>query len=281
MKIRLLTVLLLAAGSAAALEAWLDGVQPGEGGVREFTVRSDDPDDLTLREARLLGTADLILHDPAVPRALPVAALLITLPAALVMLIAAGLDLPAMVTATLAVAALVITTGAFHEDGLADSCDGLFGGATPERRLEIMKDSRIGSYGGIALVLALLVRWSAIATLLGAGACGLALAPAILSRAAMGLVMSALPNARAGGLAAAHGKPSMVAAGLGAALALGLAIGLVGWAALGLALAVGVTAAAFAQVARAKIGGQTGDVLGAVQVLTEIAALATATALLQ
>lgn len=185
------------------------------------------------------------------------------------------------IAAAVVLAVQVALTGGLHEDGLADCADGFWGAHTRDRRLEIMKDSRIGSYGGIALVLALLVRWSAIATLLGAGACGLALAPAILSRAAMGLVMSALPNARAGGLAAAHGKPSMVAAGLGAALALGLVIGLVGWAALGLALAVGVTAAAFAQVARAKIGGQTGDVLGAVQVLTEIAALATATALLQ
>ena len=98
------------------------------------------------------------------------------------------------------------------------------GGATPERRLDIMKDSRIGSYGGIALGLALLMRWSALATLLGAGACGLALIPAILSRAAMGLVMAALPNARAGGLAAAHGKPPMAAAVLGAGLALVLAL---------------------------------------------------------
>ncbi len=182
--------------------------------------------------------------------------------------------------AALVIAVQIALTGGLHEDGLADCADGFWGGQTRDRRLEIMKDSRIGSYGGIALGLALLARWSAIATLLGAGACGLALVPALLSRAAMGLVMAALPNARAGGLSAGHGTPPLTAAALGAALALLLAVALTGWAALGLGLAVGGTAAAFAQVARAKIGGQTGDVLGAVQVLTEIAALATATALL-
>ena len=185
------------------------------------------------------------------------------------------------IAAALVIAVQVALTGGLHEDGLADCADGFWGAHTRDRRLEIMKDSRIGSYGGIALVLALLMRWSAIATLLGAGACGLALAPAILSRAAMGLVMAGLPNARAGGLAATHGKPSMTAAGVGASLAVALAVALVGWATLGLVVAVAVTALALSQVARAKIGGQTGDVLGAVQVLTEIAALATATALLQ
>ncbi len=184
------------------------------------------------------------------------------------------------IAAALVIAVQVALTGGLHEDGLADCADGFWGGHSRERRLEIMKDSRIGSYGGIALGLALLMRWSAIATLLGAGACELALAPAILSRAAMGLVMVALPNARTDGLSAGHGQPPMAAAVLGAGLALLLALALTGWAALGLGLAVAVMAAAFAQVARAKIGGQTGDVLGAAQVMTEIAALAAATALL-
>ena len=170
------------------------------------------------------------------------------------------------IAAALVIAVQVALTGGLHEDGLADCADGFWGGQTRDRRLEIMKDSRIGSYGGIALGLALLARWSAIVTLLGAGACGLALVPAILSRAAMGLVMAALPNARAGG---------------GAALALLLTLALAGTAALGLGVVVAVVTFAFAQLARIKIGGQTGDVLGAVQVLTEIAALATATALLQ
>ena len=134
--------------------------------------------------------------------ALPFASLVIGIGPALAMLLLAAIGLPPLLAATLGVVLQVLVTGAMAEDALADAMDGLFGGQTIERRLEIMKDSRIGSYGGIALGLALLMRWSALATLLGAGACGLALIPAILSRAAMGLVMAALPNARAGGLAA-------------------------------------------------------------------------------
>jgi adenosylcobinamide-GDP ribazoletransferase len=171
-------------------------------------------------------------------------------------------------------------TGALHEDGLADCADGFWGGHTPERRLEIMKDSRIGSYGAVALMLALLARWSALAALMSAGAWGLALAAMILSRTAMGLVMAGLPNTRAGGLSAQHGAPSWAAAGAGVGFGLLLAMLAAGSTALWLALAVALVAAVLAGVARAKIGGQTGDVLGATQVLAEVAALAVATAYL-
>lgn len=184
------------------------------------------------------------------------------------------------VTAVLVMAVQAALTGALHEDGLADCADGFWGGQTPARRLEIMKDSRIGSYGAVALMLALLARWSALAALMSAGAWGLALAALILSRAAMGLMMAGLPNARAGGLSARHGAPSWAAALAGAGLALGLGLGAAGAAVLGLALVAGLVTAGLAGVARAKIGGQTGDVLGAAQVLAEIAALTLATACL-
>ena len=95
-----------------------------------------------------------------VPRALPFAALVIAAPAALVALLAGLAGVGGPLTAALAVTALVVTTGAFHEDGLADSADGLFGGHTPERRLEIMKDSRVGTFGALALGLSLLLRVS-------------------------------------------------------------------------------------------------------------------------
>lgn len=182
------------------------------------------------------------------------------------------------VVAVLVIAVHATLTGGLHEDGLTDCADGFWGGHTVARRLEIMKDSRIGSYGALALMLAMLARWSALAALISAGAWGLALAAMVLSRATMGLVMAGLPNARAGGLSAQHGAPSWAAAGLGTGLALVLALGLAGWAGLGLALAASLVALGLALVARAKIGGQTGDVLGATQVLTEIAALALATA---
>lgn len=185
------------------------------------------------------------------------------------------------VAAVLVIAVQAALTGGLHEDGLADCADGFWGGADKARRLEIMKDSRIGSYGGLALMLAVLARWSALAALMSAGAWGLALVPAIASRAVMGLVMAGLPNAREGGLSARHGRPSWAAALAGGGLALLGGLWLAGFGALGLALAAGLAGAGVALVARAKIGGQAGDVLGATQVLAELAALALATSYLK
>jgi adenosylcobinamide-GDP ribazoletransferase len=190
------------------------------------------------------------------------------------------LGLAAGVVAVLVIAVQATLTGALHEDGLTDCADGFWGGHDRARRLEIMKDSRIGSYGAVALMLALLARWSAVAALLGAGAWGLALAAMVMSRAAMGLVMAGLPNARGEGLSARHSQPGWAAAWAGMGLAFGLGLAFAGGAALGLVIAVGLVAAGVALVARAKIGGQTGDVLGATQVLAEVAALAVATAYL-
>ena len=184
------------------------------------------------------------------------------------------------IAAASVIAAQAALTGGLHEDGLSDCADGFWGSHDRARRLEIMKDSRIGSYGALALGLALLMRWSALAALIPAGAWGLALAPMILSRAAMGLVMAALPNARAGGLSAGVGRPPFAAALAGAGLALVLALIVAGSATPVLAVVAGGMVVGVALVARAKIGGQTGDVLGAAQVVAEIAGLAAATALL-
>ncbi len=216
-----------------------------------------------------------------VPRAVPLAALVIALPAALVTLAggAAGID-PSLV-ATLAITALVGTTGAFHEDGLADAADGLFGGATPERRLEIMKDSRVGSYGAMALGLALLLRVTALAAILqaagGWAAAAAMLAAAPWSRAEGVRLLASEAAARGTGASAAVGKPAMATAlvasglalvlGLGATLGAGLPLaGLV----LGLVLAGGCVHG-LAGLARRLIGGQTGDIVGAAQQLAEIA----------
>ncbi len=164
----------------------------------------------------------------------------------------------------------VVMTGAMHEDGLADMADGM-GGFTVEKRLEIMKDSRIGAYGAIALVLALLARHTGISEM---AAADLPLALAALgagSRALMVAVMAWLPNARAGGLSASAGKPeAWPALGLGLAFCL-LAFGWSGfWIFGGMALAVALVAL----TAKARFGGQTGDILGASQQSAEIVGLA-------
>lgn len=179
------------------------------------------------------------------------------------------------VTAVLVLALGAMLTGGLHEDGLSDTADGLFGGWTRERRLEIMKDSRVGSYGVLALVLVTLARWSALTAVLVHGGHWEALVvTGALSRAPMALVMALLPNARGEGLSHATGRPSPVTALMGLALAAGLAVALTGWTAVALVFAALGVSLWLAFTALRKIGGQTGDILGATQQLAEVACLA-------
>lgn len=215
------------------------------------------------------------------PRMLPVAGLVLALPAGLVLLAAWGLDLGPFLAATLAVATGALVTGALHEDGLADVADGFGGGSSAERRIEIMRDSRIGAYGGVALILALALRIGALATLLdrieALAALALLLAAA-LSRSAALAPMVLLAPARPGGAGASVGRPTrrtiaIVSGSSVAFLVVGWICGLpllgsVLMPAFGLTASLGLTA-----LARAKIGGQTGDVIGACQQAAEIAAL--------
>lgn len=185
------------------------------------------------------------------------------------------LGLPAPLVAALVVATQVVVTGALHEDGLADVADGFWGGHDTARRLEIMKDSRVGSYGVIALVLSLLARWAALTALLPFGGLfWLLVATGLLSRAPVGVLMAAMPNARGTGLAQSVGRPSQATATLGVIVALIAAFLCLGTAALAPILWAALATLAVAAIAKAKIGGQTGDVLGTTQQLCEIAALA-------
>jgi adenosylcobinamide-GDP ribazoletransferase len=176
---------------------------------------------------------------------------------------------------------MALLTGAMHEDGLADSADGLFGGWEKTRRLEIMRDSRIGTYGMLALLYVALGRWAALSFLM---ATGHNLAPlltaAVLSRAALPVVMHALPPARSDGLGAATGAPPRLTVVFGLILALLIGLLLTGWAVIPATLAAAGAALVVALTAQAKIGGQTGDILGATQQLAELAILATLCALI-
>ncbi|GKY88718.1 adenosylcobinamide-GDP ribazoletransferase [Sinisalibacter aestuarii] len=205
----------------------------------------------------------------------PLAGLAVALIAGLAGWIALAFGVPVGVAAGLVLAAQIAATGALHEDGLADSADGLWGGHDPARRLDIMKDSHIGSYGVLALGLSLLLRWSALSALIGAGWLFAPLiAAAALSRAPMAVLAAALPNARGSGLSSHVGAPDQATATLAVALAALLALLAVGWAMLAPLFWVALAGIAIAALARARIGGQTGDILGASQQLGEIAALA-------
>src|SRR3984885_7551526 len=212
--------------------------------------------------------------------AAPVAGVVVGLVGALILALAALLGLPPLLRAGLVTAVLVVATGALHEDGLADVADGFGGGTTRARKLEIMRDSRVGAYGAIALALALTLRVGALTTALDGGFWRASLSlilVAALSRPSALTPLALLPPARADGAGAAAGRldSNALTAAWGSALVIAVALGLV---ALGVAHALlaallsGAGALLMVALARRAIGGQTGDVAGAAQQFGEIAA---------
>lgn len=187
------------------------------------------------------------------------------------------LHLSPIICAALIIAAELLATGALHEDGLADTVDGLGGGRTRERKLEIMRDSRIGSFGALALMLALLIRASAIAEIVGAGhgwIFGCLLAAAAMGRGAMLIPIAALRPARADGLASGLTASSRGRLIAGAALALAcsqFAPGVPGLCGAAGAIVGGLV---LLHHPAKHLGGYTGDTLGATCVVAECCALA-------
>ena len=181
------------------------------------------------------------------------------------------IGLPGGIIAGILLAMSVIMTGAMHEDGLADSADGLWGGWGRARRLEIMKDSHVGVYGVCAIALSLLIRWLALVVIVSVGAYWVALiAVCALSRASMVVLMATMPNARDGGLSKRVGRPSGATTWLAVGIAAVIAV-LCGY--VGLIVVAVVATFLCGLIARAKIGGQTGDILGATQQVNEMAML--------
>lgn len=193
---------------------------------------------------------------------------------------AASLAMPALPSAGLAVMAGAVLTGAVHLDGLADAADGLFGGRTPARRLEIMRDPHVGAFGVIAVGLALILKSGGISSLTAPHAwAGIVLAPA-LGRLAAVEVMTTFRYARAegtgspygpGGKAVPRARLILPVAAVTSAAAAWLLAGPWGLIALAVSAATGLAVGAFA--ARRLGGGVTGDVYGAAVVTAEIAAL--------
>jgi adenosylcobinamide-GDP ribazoletransferase len=200
--------------------------------------------------------------------------------AGLALLFAQLIGLASWPAALLSVVAGIALTGALHEDGLADTADGFFGGRDREEKLAILRDSRHGTYGVLAIVMSVLLRTAALAGIGDVIHAGLALIAAhAASRAALPAAMWKLAPARSDGLGATAGTPqaggAIAAALIGAAIAvaaLGPARG-----AIALCLA-GAIVFAVAELARRQIGGYTGDVLGAFQQLGEIVILLAAAA---
>jgi adenosylcobinamide-GDP ribazoletransferase len=213
--------------------------------------------------------------------ALPLAGLVVGGAGALIHTMALGLRLPSALAAALALSATLLVTGCLHEDGLADAADGLGGGRDRALKLEIMRDSRLGTYGACALVISLLLRWAALAALASPIPVASALIAAHVSaRAALPAFMRFVPAARLEGLSAAAGRPALRPAAVAVALGVVTLLAALGLIATIAGLILATCAGLFmAWLAIRQIGGQTGDVLGAVEQIIEIVILLTTVAM--
>lgn len=204
--------------------------------------------------------------------AMPLAGLVVGAGAGAIMAATLLAGLGAWVAAAACLAATALATGALHDDGLADLCDGLGGGGTAERRLEIMKDPHIGVFGMVGLILVYLMTFSTLAELaerttalqllLVVGIC------AMLARAAIALPFMLLKPARSDGLADYFGRPSALGMAIGIAWPVAIAVVGLGTVAFAVIAAMATTTVVVTMLARRHLGGYTGDVFGAVIALT-------------
>jgi adenosylcobinamide-GDP ribazoletransferase len=200
----------------------------------------------------------------------PIAGLLVGIGGALVYWIAIRANAAPFPAAAITLAATLLLTGAMHEDGLADTADAL-GGRTREQKLDIMRDSRIGTFGACALAISLLLRWSTIADIAEPRFVAVALISAhVAARACLPAFMHLVAPARSDGLSGSAGQPpfpSMIAALLLGSICLLFAFGPTGTAITMLMLLL--AALVMARLAIRQFGGQTGDVLGAMEQIAE------------
>jgi adenosylcobinamide-GDP ribazoletransferase len=212
--------------------------------------------------------------DGAVGRAswaFPLAGALVGAVGGLVYWLAYRLDLAPLPAAALALIATLALTGALHEDGLADTGDGFGGGKDRDHKLAIMRDSHIGAYGTCAMITSIILRWSAVAAIAQPRSVFFALlCTHAAARATLPAFMLSVPPARSDGLSVAAGRPSWecgAIAGLLGVIALALALGPT---AAAIAVIVLIAAGfAMAWLSMRQIGGQTGDVIGALEQINE------------
>jgi adenosylcobinamide-GDP ribazoletransferase len=206
-------------------------------------------------------------------RLFPIVGAIVGIIAAAVLWVGSWFTFPSAIWALLALLTMTLVTGALHEDGLADTFDGLGGGLTREQKLSIMRDSQIGSYGVMALLFSFGLRWAALTEITEQGfdvVLMSLIATAAASRAALPAVMHFIPVAREDGLSVGAGKPSFDRAITALLIGVGFLLFLLGFrtciVAIGLSALV---AGMFVYFVAMRLGGQTGDVLGATQQITE------------
>lgn len=214
-------------------------------------------------------------------RVFPLVGVLVGIAGGIVLMLASELGQSSLIAAALGLGTVILVTGALHEDGLADTVDGFGGGATAERKLEIMDDARIGAFGTIALVFSILFRVGALSSIaiLSPFYAALALVAAeAVSRAALVRLWHVLPAARLAGLAHDTGPPDqpamIVALAIAAVVVVVAVIPSLGfWAAVAGILLAMIATYIFTRLTAHEIGGRTGDTLGACQQIAAIAFL--------
>ncbi len=211
----------------------------------------------------------------------PVVGAAIGLVGALFYIVAIWLGLGPVLAAIVCVLAMLVLTRGLHEDGLADLADGLGAHRDREGRLAVMRDSRIGAFGAMALIIAIGARIAAVADIENTmDVLAALIAAAALSRVSMVVAMRMMPDARKEGMAAGAGQPEfdqvLIALLVGAALALVLPFP---WAWIAALAGGGIAACVVGWLAMTVLGGKTGDVLGAIQQASEIGVLAGAVAM--
>jgi adenosylcobinamide-GDP ribazoletransferase len=206
-------------------------------------------------------------------RAFPLVGAVIGAAIGMVDVVLLRIGVPPIAAAALALGAAALLTGALHEDGLADVADGFGGGRDKAAKLEVMRDSRLGTYGVLVLLTAFVAKVGALAALPRGHVILSLMATQALARAPLAVMAGTMLYAREG-LAASVGRPdrsTCIAAVLVAVVVALLALP-VGTALVAMMVTAG-SAACFAMIAQRQIGGQTGDVLGAAEQVCEIAVL--------
>jgi adenosylcobinamide-GDP ribazoletransferase len=207
-------------------------------------------------------------------RVFPLVGAMIGAVAGLVYLGLLAIGLPSLGAAALALGASAVFTGALHEDALADVADGFGGGRDKAAKLEIMRDSRLGTYGALILLVSFIAKLSALTALPTAAVLPSLIACHALARGMLPVMAMTMPYARKEGLAATAGRPDRPTAAIAITLALVIALLALPWTeALGAALVAAAGAAGMAILALRQIGGQSGDVLGGAEQVSETAIL--------
>ncbi len=249
-----------------------------EMGARLRNLPRDTKDCLAFFSRLPVGAGATLSDFRTSAAAWPLAGGVIMLVPAALLWLSLSINLPGVIAATIAIGSAAIITGALHEDGLADMADGFGGGATADEKLDIMRDSRLGSYGALALIFSILLRVTSLA-LIAVNANGVIalFAIALLSRSLALWHWNFLEPARKDGLAVSAGQPDWRALSIGTGLgAVGLIVLLLGFGGSSIyaVLAAALIIIAFTKLAEHQINGHTGDTIGAAQQIAETVLLA-------